>query len=147
MVSWPIKASLELGVLSLAALLWLSQTTISLEYWWQLGSIWLALVVIVVVMTRYRLPAAALVNASVLLVIGWLFMLRIDAQLGWEHWRGIMLGLLTFVISLRFDWGNFRFKYLAGASVLLLLLLTVLFGELRRGQSMAANWRAAVSTC
>lgn len=129
MVSWPIKASLELGVLSLAALLWLSQTTISLEYWWQLGSIWLALVVIVVVMTRYRLPAAALVNASVLLVIGWLFMLRIDAQLGWEHWRGIMLGLLTFVISLRFDWGNFRFKYLAGASVLLLLLLTVLFGE------------------
>jgi len=128
MIRRPIQALFELGAISLTVLLWLSQT-VPLAYWWQLATIWLALAVITAVMARSHLPAAALLNAGVLLIIGWLFMIRIEPQLGWDQWRGSMIGLLVFTITLMFDWSSFRYKYLAGVSALLLLSLTIIFGE------------------
>ena len=128
MLSWPTRVLLELGGLSLAAFLWLSQT-VSLVYWWQLALIWLSLAAAVMLMPKFRMPTAALLNTGALLVIGWLLMLRMDPQYGFEHWRGIMLGFLVFVLSLLIDWGSFRHKYIVGVSVLLLLGLTIAFGE------------------
>lgn len=118
----------ELGALCFAALLWLSQT-VSMAHGWQLASIWITLAVTAAALAHARLPAEPLVNTGVLLITGWLFMVRLDPQSGWEHWRGIMFGLAAFAAALPFDWRLFRFKYLAGWSAVLLLAFTIIFGE------------------
>ena len=80
----------ELGALCFAALLWLSQT-VSMAHGWQLASIWITLAVTAAALAHARLPAEPLVNTGVLLITGWLFMVRLIPNLagsiGADHVR------------------------------------------------------------
>lgn len=130
-MSWPIKACLELGVLALAAFLWLSRL-VSLAYWWQLASLWLVLVVVLLII-KGKFPVEGLLICGTLLILGWLFVLRIDPDLAFRHWRGIILGYIGFSFSLLIDWQHFRYKYISGVLALLLLLVTIVFGDAAGG--------------
>lgn len=131
-MSWPIKACLELGALSFAAFLWLTQIR-SFASWWQLASIWAVWTVFVIFLNKRKLPVDGLVCCGLLLMIGWLFIFRIDPVLALNQWRGILLGFIGFSACLLVNWHDFKYKYISGSAALLLLLVTLIFGETAGG--------------
>jgi len=131
-VSRQLKASLELGALSAVITIWLAQT-VTIANWWQLAVLWCALAIAYAITVWRRLPVEGLLVVSFFIVISWLFMTRINTQLALLHWRGLLLGIVAYCIALMFNWHSFKYKYVSGSIVLLLLLLTWSFGDVAGG--------------
>lgn len=123
-----ISIVLELGLLFLASFLWLSRI-VSIALWWQLVLVWILLLLLTLITEKLGLPSIGLVIASYLLLLGWLFVTRIDPDYGIHHWQGLMLGTGAYLASLFIHWHNFKYKYLWGFIGCIILLVTCIFGD------------------
>lgn len=131
-MSWRTSILLELGLFFLISYLWLSQM-IPLSNWWQLLSLWIILLSLVFITEKRACPAIGIILAGILAILGWLFIVRIDHELGFLHWRGLMLGAIAYLTALIIDWHSIKHKYINGLVVLVILISTWVFGETAGG--------------
>ncbi len=129
---------LELGLFFLASYVWLSQT-IPLSNWWQLLSLWVVLLLLVFITEKRACPSIGIIIAGILAILGWLFIVRIDQQLGFFQWRGLMLGAIAYLTALIINWHNIRHKYINGLISLVILVFTLIFGETAGGAKAWLN--------
>lgn len=131
-MSRPKIILIDLGLVSFACYLWLYWNT-GFGDWWQLASFFVWLAVIVMITDSYKKPTTGILLVGFLAVIGWLFVSRIDPNYSLSHWRGLMLGGVAYLIALNIDWHDLRYKYINGLVVLLLLVITLVFGDIAGG--------------
>lgn len=137
-MNWSRKSLIDLGLLAFISYLWLYFNT-GFNEWWQLASFLLMLVLLVVITKKRGLSPTGIILAGCLGIIGWLFITRIDPQYSLSHWRGLLLGGIGYRIAIQINWFELKYKYINGFIVLLLLIITLIFGDQAGG---AKAWLA-----
>ncbi len=122
----------ELGLFFLICYLSLLSRVAS-SNWWQLLSFWTILIVMVWLTERRGFSSIGLLLASIIAMLGWLFVVRINNGLAFSHWRGMLLGSLAYLVALIINWHRFKYKYTSATLGLLLLSITWFFGDLSYG--------------
>ncbi len=130
--------AVELLFVAILGFLWLGQPQ-SFSDWWHFLSVAFLLFIAFVCTSKLALSSQGLMIASFLLTLGWVFILRINPDLSAMHLRGTILGIIVYILALMVDWHDFKHKYISGLLVLILLLLTWIFGDVSGGAKAWLN--------
>lgn len=97
--------------------------------WWQPAVIWLIFVLLFVVTKKLDYPAGALPLVSLLVLMGWLFLYRLDANWARQQFWGVLIGAGAYLIGLFSPLIEFDLPLLGVAGALGPLAAVALFGK------------------
>ncbi len=97
--------------------------------WWQPAVIWLLFIFLFFVTKKFSYPAGALPLVSLLVLLGWLFLYRLDPNWAGQQFWGILVGAAAYLIGLFTPLAELDLALLAAAGSVGPLAATALFGR------------------
>lgn len=96
--------------------------------WWQPLAICAICVSLFIVTERRGCPPGGLQLVSVLVLLGWVFLFRLDSGWAARQFWGFVVGAGAYLLGLLLPWLHPRFGQLAAVAALTLLVLALVFG-------------------